>query len=372
MRVFIFLFIIGLANYYVSARLFSYAPIPKVHFLLPVLLAVALFGLEMLDLRTTFLQTTPALKLLISAMTGAFFCLIFYIFVADVILLVTRFFPDLLPYDKTRTVLFYGILGVTLVTVVIGVIQAKMGPSIKQISVAIKNLPPAFEGYKILQISDLHIGGTIRGDYVRNVVDMSNSVDADLVAFTGDFADGKVSELKGDSAMLAEIKSKDGTYFITGNHEYYHDLNHWLPFYKDLGFHVLRNSHQVITKGPDKLVIAGVNDLQTRGMGPPEEIDIAKAAENMPEDAVKILLMHQPNLYKDAAKAGFDLQLSGHTHGGQFFPWTLVVPFFHDFFKGLGSYENLQVYVSVGTGYWGPALRTFVPTEITVLTLKKA
>ena len=372
MRALIFLSVIALLNYYVSARLFAYAPIQKMSVLLPILGAALLFGLEMLDLRTTFLQTSPNLKLFLSAISGAFFCLIFYIFVADVLLLATRVLPDIFPYDKTRITLFYAILGITFVTVVIGVVQAKMGPNIKQVSVAIKNLPPAFEGYKILQISDLHIGGTIRGDYVRNVVNLSNTVDADLVAFTGDFADGTVSDLKDDSQLLTGIKSKDGIYFITGNHEYYHDLSNWLPFYKSLGFHVLRNSHEVITKGSDKLVIAGVNDLQTRGMGPPEEIDVAKAAEGMPQDAVKILLMHQPKLYKDAAQAGFDLQLSGHTHGGQFFPWTLVVPFFHHFFKGLGSYENLQVYVSVGTGYWGPALRTFVPTEITVLTLKRA
>ena len=372
MRALIFLSIIGLLNYYVSARLFSYAPIQKTSFLIPIIGAAVLFGLEMLDLRTTFLQNQPSLKLALSAISGAFFCLIFYVFIADVILLVTRAFPVQFPYEKTNTVLFYTILGVTLVTVVIGVIQARMGPSLKQVTVAIKNLPPAFEGYKILQISDLHIGGTIRGDYVRNVVNLSNLADADLVAFTGDFADGKVSELQEDSKLLTGIKSKDGTYFITGNHEYYHDFDQWLPFYKSLGFRVLRNSHEVITKGTDRLVIAGVNDLQTRGMGPPEEIDVAKAAEGMPQDAVKILLMHQPTLYKDAAEAGFDLQLSGHTHGGQFFPWTLVVPYFHHFFKGLGSYENLQVYVSVGTGYWGPALRTFVPTEITILTLKKA
>lgn len=372
MRIFIFLFIIGLANYYVSARLFSYAPLPKVHFVLPFLLASVLFGLEMLDLRTTFLQTSPALKLLISSITGAFFCLIFYIFVADVLLLTTRLFPEIFPYDQTTRILFYAILAVTVATVTIGVIQATQGPRLKNVTVAIRDLPASFEGYKIVQISDLHIGGTIRKAYVKNVVALANTVDADMIALTGDFADGSLDELKDASILLADLKSKDGMYFTTGNHEYYHDLANWLPFYKNLGIHILSNRHEVIARNGDQLVIAGVTDYSTRGMNSDERSDVAKAAAGMPEKAAKIILMHQPVLYKDAQAAGFDLQLSGHTHGGQFFPWTLVVPFFHDFVKGLGQYKNLQVYVSVGAGYWGPSLRTFMPAEISVLTLKKA
>lgn len=370
MRALIFISIIALANYYVVARLFAYAPFLKPHFLIPVLIAAALFGLELLDLRTTFAQTYPALKLLISATTGAFFCLIFYVFLSDIVFLIAKAFGDKIALPKLQTGLFYFIVTATAISVIVGVIQATAGPKLKEVTVAIKNLPPAFEGYKILQISDLHIGGTIRKPYVQNVVDIANSADADLVALTGDFADGTVNDLKEDAALLTGIKSKDGLYFITGNHEYYHDLQNWLPYYKTLGFHLLRNSHEVITRDGGKLVIAGVNDYSTRMLPPPERTDVAKAAEGMPQDAVKILLMHQPTLYKDAAKEGFDLQLSGHTHGGQFFPWTLVVRFFHHFFKGLGSYQDLQVYVSVGTGYWGPALRTFNPTEVTVLTLK--
>lgn len=372
MRAIIFLSIIALANYYVSARLFAYAPIPKTSIWMPVFAAILLFGLEMLDLRTTFLQTSPNLKLLISAATGAFFCLIFYIFIADIIWLIALLFPGGMS-PKIPTYLFWSIITITSLTVVIGVVQAKSGPKIKDVTVAIKNLPENLEDYKIIQISDLHVGGTIRHNYVKNVVDMVNKTDADLIALTGDFADGKVSELKNDSALLANMKSKDGIYFVTGNHEYYHDWTNWKPFYQSLGIHVLNNRHEVIDRNGTKLVIAGVNDYSTREMPAPEKTDISAAAKDMPQDAAaKILLMHQPNLYKDAETTGFDLQLSGHTHGGQFFPWTLVVPFFHDYFKGLNVYKNLQIYISVGTGYWGPALRTFVPTEITVLTLKKA
>lgn len=370
MRFLIFTSVIALANYYVVARLFFYAPIAKVHWSIPIIVAALLFGMEMLDLRTTFAQTHPALKLLISATTGAFFCALFFVFAADLVFILSKAFPE--KTAAIKPILFYLIITATLTSTVIGVVQALAGPKLKEVTVAIKNLPPAFEGYKIIQISDLHIGGTIRKPYVQNVVDIVNTTDADLIALTGDFADGKVADLKEDATLLAAMKSKDGAYFITGNHEYYHDTGNWLNFYPTIGFHLLRNAHHVITRDGQKLVIAGTNDYSTRHMAPPEKTDVAKAAEGMPQDAVKILLMHQPNLYKDAAKEGFDLQLSGHTHGGQFFPWTLVVPFFHDYFKGLNRYQDLQIYISVGTGYWGPALRTFVPTEVTLIRLEKA
>lgn len=371
MRMIIFLIVIGLANYYVSARLFAYAPIPKVHFIIPILAAAAFFVLEMIDLRTTFFQTSPILKLMISATTGTFFCLILYVLAADLILLVTRLLSDMFPYAATVKALFWGIVFVTITTSAIGVYQAVSGPHIKEVSIKIANLPPAFEGYKVLQITDLHMGGTIRKPYIQSVVDMANRADADMVALTGDFADGQLKDLREDAALLANLKSKDGVYFITGNHEYYHDMMNWLPFYESIGMKILRNSHQVISKEGGQLVVAGVTDYSTKNMNSDERTDIVKAAAGMPKDAVKILLMHQPAMYKEAAGAGFDLQLSGHTHGGQFFPWTLTIPFFHDFYKGLGRYNGLQIYVSVGTGYWGPALRTFNPTEITVLTLMK-
>lgn len=367
----IFFIVIAVANYYVSARLFSYAPIPQVHFLVPLIVALAFFLLEIIDIRTTFLQTSPVLKFMISVTTGTFFSLILYVFLADLILLGTRLMPDMFPYVVMVKSLFWAIVAVTVTTVGIGAFQALKGPQIKEVSVSIANLPPSFEGYKILQITDLHMGGTIRKSYVENVVEMANNANADLIALTGDFADGLVKDLMEEANHLGDLKSKDGIYFVTGNHEYYHDLPNWRPLYESMGFRILSNRHEVIEKGGDKLVVAGVTDYSTLGMTSDERTDIAKAANGMPEDAVKLLLMHQPTMYKEAADAGFDLQLSGHTHGGQFFPWTLTIPFFHDFYKGLGRYKDLQVYVSVGTGYWGPALRTFNPTEITVLTLTK-
>ncbi len=372
MRFFIFFSIIALVNYFVVAGLFDFAtaqaqPVWKI-----LLVAVPLFIIEMLDLRTTFFQTRPNIKLFLSAVTGTFLSLFFFIFIADIVLLICIYlFPDIVTPQFYRSI-FWAIMIVTAASVILGIIQAKLGPIVKQVSVSIKNLPAAFENYKIVQISDLHVGGTIRRNYVQNVVNLANTQNADLLALTGDFADGSVAELQHDSALLKDLKSNDGLYFVTGNHEYYHDIQNWLPFYQSIGFNILSNRHEIITRGEDKLVIAGVTDYSTRNWKSDERSDISKAASGMPQEAVKILLMHQPTQYKQAADAGFDLQLSGHTHGGQFFPWTLVIPLFHKFYKGLGRYNDLQVYVNVGTGYWGPALRTFDRSEITVLTLKKA
>ncbi len=372
MRVFIFFSIIALLNYFVVASLYDFATAGEQN--VPIILGIAaiLIVMQILDLRTTFFQTRPTAKLMISATTGAFLSLFFFVFVADIILLACIYlFPDIVTPAFYHSI-FWTIMIVTGASVILGVIQAKLGPIVKEITVAIKNLPPAFENYKIVQISDLHVGGTIRKNYVENVVKLANAQNADLIALTGDFADGSVEDLQDDSILLKDLRSKDGLYFVTGNHEYYHDIRNWLPFYKSIGFTILSNRHEIISRGDDKLVIAGVTDYSTRNWTSDERSDIAKAANDMPKDALNILLMHQPTQYKQAEAAGFDLQLSGHTHGGQFFPWTLVIPLFHKFYKGLGRYKDLQVYVNAGTGYWGPALRTFDRSEITVLTLVKA
>ena len=369
MRAFIFLFVIGLANYFVVAGLFDFAPVAHPPLYVPVGVALVLFVIEMLDLRASFLKESRLLTLCASIVTGTFMTVVLYVFVAEIVFLLALYFTDI-PTERIQHSIFWAITGLTVATVPIGIFQALSGPKLKQVDVGVKNLPSAFENYKILQISDLHVGSTIRTAYIQNVVAMANKTDADLIALTGDFADGSVKALQNDSAFLGNLRSRDGIYFITGNHEYYHDLGNWLNFYRSLGFKVLNNRHEVISRGGDHLAIAGVNDYSTRTLNTPDRADIAAAAKDMPANAVKILLMHQPTQYKEAEAAGFDLQLSGHTHGGQFFPWNFVVRFFHDFYKGLGRYKNLNIYVSVGTGYWGPCVRTFVPPEITVLTLK--
>ena len=370
MRALIFISIIALVNYYVASRLFYLSPLPKVHFLWPILLAAVLMGLEMLDLRSGLFASNLPVKWILSCITGTVLCLLFYFLIADILLIVAALIPNV-NIDAVRNYMFGAVIAFTLFSLVIGVWQARQPPEVKNVTIRIKNLPPAFEGYKILQLSDLHIGNTIRAPYVEKVVKIADAQNADLVALTGDFADGSVEELKDISATLKNIRSKDGTFFITGNHEYYHDLNNWLPYYRALGFTVLTNEHRIITKGNDKLAIAGVTDYSTRHSDLPDRINVPRAAENIPADAVKILLMHQANLYRDAEANGFDLVLSGHTHKGQFFPWTLVVPFFHHFAHGLGTYKDTQVYVNAGTGYWGPPLRGLNPAEITVLTLTR-
>ncbi len=160
-------------------------------------------------------------------------------------------------------------------------------------------------------------------------------------------------------------------FLVTGNHEYYWGAQKWLEEFQKLGVRVLLNEHAVITKNGRELVIAGIADPtagQLHASGAP---DPEKAIEGAPGNTVKILLAHQPAVYREASRAGFHLQLSGHTHGGQFFPWSIVVALSHRYYKGLQRYENMWLYISRGAGYWGPPLRFAVPAEITLLRLKR-
>jgi len=158
-------------------------------------------------------------------------------------------------------------------------------------------------------------------------------------------------------------------YFVTGNHEYYWNAPAWSAEMRRLGARVLDNEHVVLQRGAGHLVLAGVPDYSTRHLPEGQRSDPARALRGAPADAVKILLAHQPASYADAQAAGFDLQLSGHTHGGQYFPFSQLIRFFQRYYKGLNRHGGLWVYVNRGTGYWGPPLRAGVPAEITLLTL---
>jgi len=188
-----------------------------------------------------------------------------------------------------------------------------------------------------------------------------------MIALTGDFVDGGVETLADGVAPLAQLKAPDGVFFVTGNHEFYWDAGAWAEKFKQLGARVLLNEHEVIKRGAQSIVIAGILDLSAGHRSDPE----AALQGTKPEDII-ILLAHQPGSYAAAHKAGVDVQLSGHAHGGQYFPFSLVIGFFQRYHNGLNQHDGMQIYVSKGTGYWGPPLRTFVPAEITLHTLKKA
>lgn len=252
----------------------------------------------------------------------------------------------------------------------LGLLNTRRTAGIKQVDVPIAGLPPALEGFTIAQISDLHVGPTIRAGYVERIVERVNGLQADMVAITGDIVDGPVHELGPHVAPLARLRSRHGSFFVTGNHEYYAGAAPWVAELRRLGIRVLLNEHTAIDHDGGTLVLAGVPDYSAHYFEPAHRSDPAAALAGAPPGAgARILLAHQPRTAPAAEQAGYDLQLSGHTHGGQFFPWIFFVRLQQPFTAGLHRMGRLWVYVSRGTGYWGPPKRVAAPSEITRLRL---
>jgi uncharacterized protein len=265
----------------------------------------------------------------------------------------------------------YTIAFAALATVV-GFIIARR-PRLVEVDIPIAHLPASLHGFSIAQISDVHVGPTIRRGFVERLVERVNGLHADVVAVTGDLVDGSVRELSAHTAPLSGLAARHGAYFVTGNHEYYSGERAWTAELRRLGLHVLKNEHVLLEHDGATLVLAGVDDIGAHHYDPAQRSDPAAALRGAPPGAgARILLAHQPNSAPAAASAGFDVQISGHTHGGQFWPWNHFVRFFQPFTGGLHRLKNLWIYVSRGTGYWGPPNRFGVPSEITRIRLVAA
>jgi uncharacterized protein len=261
-------------------------------------------------------------------------------------------------------------LGLTFFITLAGLVVARRTPRIVEVEIPVAGLPEGLSGFSIAQISDVHVGPTIKRGFVEGVVDRVNGLNADLIAVTGDLVDGSVQHLAEHTAPLAGLKSRHGAYFVTGNHEYYSGERAWTEEIRRLGITVLKNEHVVLQHDGASLLLAGVNDFSAHHFDVSQRSDPAAALFGAPIDVgAKILLAHQPSSAAAAATAGFDVQLSGHTHGGQFWPWNLFIGYFQPFTGGLDRLKNLWIYVSRGTGYWGPPNRFGVPPEITRIRL---
>jgi predicted MPP superfamily phosphohydrolase len=264
----------------------------------------------------------------------------------------------------------YGIVGGAAGLTGIGLAEARRVPRVVEVDVPVAGLHPDLDGLRIIQLSDVHVGPTIRGTWLDQVVEVVNGLDADLVALTGDFVDGFVDDLVPEMAALGRIQAKHGSFFVTGNHEYYWDGPAWCRAIAGLGPRPLVNEHVVIERGEGRMLVAGVADLHADRYVAEHASDPAKAREGAPEVDFSVLLAHQPRSVFAAAQAGYDLQLSGHTHAGQYFPMSVLIHLMQPYVSGLNQHEGMQIYVSRGTGYWGPPNRAGSPSEITALTLR--
>ena len=265
------------------------------------------------------------------------------------------------------------VFAASLAALAAGALVALRGPAVQRVTIPVAGLDPALEGFKIVQISDLHVGPTIGRRYVGHVVERANALAPDLTVLTGDIVDGSPKRLAPHVAPLAGLRARHGSVFILGNHDCYSGARRWIAHFRDLGLRVLLNEALVLEHGGARLIVGGVVDPALRLSEPNQQprADLAAAPQLGP--ALRILLAHNPALAELGARAGFDIQLSGHTHAGQFFPWTLAVRAVHaPHVSGLSRQGRMWVYVCAGTGSWGPPVRFGTRTELTLLELRRA
>jgi len=253
-----------------------------------------------------------------------------------------------------------------------GMIEARGTHEVVDVEVRLAKLPRELDGFTIVQLSDLHVGLTIDRAFVQRVVDHTNRLAPDLVALTGDLVDGKVADLRDDFAPLGQLRAPHGVFAVTGNHEYYSGADPWIAELTRLGARYLRNERVSIARGAASFDLAGVDD-HTASKHDGHGEDLAAAMADRDPSKALVLLAHQPRQVRRAARHGVDLQLSGHTHGGQIWPWHYIVKLQQGgLLAGRYEHEGTQLYVTRGCGYWGPPVRLLAPLEITRIILRVA
>jgi predicted MPP superfamily phosphohydrolase len=261
---------------------------------------------------------------------------------------------------------------VAIVLLLWGYAEAMRVSRVRRIDVAIPRLGAGFDGARIVLLTDTHYGPIDRARWSRRVVEVVNSLDPDVVAHTGDIADGEVAQRREQAAPLGDVRAALARVYVTGNHEYFSGAQRWVEHMASLGWEALHNRHVVVARGEDRLIIAGVDDRTAAGSGlPGHHADHAAALEGADPGLPVLLLAHQPQQITGAVAHGVDLQLSGHTHGGQMWPFHYLVRIDQPVLQGLSRHgERTQLYTSRGTGFWGPPFRIFAPSEITLITLR--
>jgi len=300
-----------------------------------------------------------------------------YLFLFAVVVDVARTLGALagaLPQDPQRRLLLAraaaGAVGIISGVVGVGgIVKVARGFDVRRVRIALDRLPRAASGYSIVQLTDVHVGPTIGRGFVERVVREANALSPDMVVITGDLVDGTVEQLAHLVEPLRDLRAKDGVFFVTGNHEYYSGADAWIAHLGTLGIRVLRNERVAIR---DAFDLAGVDDASARSMLPHHGQDVLKALQGRDPSRVVVLLAHQPKAVHDAVRADVDVQLSGHVHGGQMVPFNWIARIDQPFIAGLHLVERTWVYVSTGTGYWGPPMRVGSGAELTRIELVAA
>jgi predicted MPP superfamily phosphohydrolase len=372
--------VLGLAHRYVWARLVRDAALPQPWSRLAVGVLIALF----VTLLASFVAARALPRGAAAPVTwvgytwlGVLFFLVVSLGLSDLVRgLSLRAGALRAPTDLARRQTLARLFGGVAAAAGIGAsavgLASVLGPvAVRRVRVVVDGLARSRSGYRIVQISDVHVGPTIGRGFLEGVVRRINELEPDLVAITGDLVDGSVHELAAHVAPLADLSARDGVFFVTGNHEYYSGVESWLAHLATLGVRVLRNEH-VRIGGDDGFDLAGIDDASSHGYGHGHGADLARALAGRDPSRPCVLLAHQPKGIDLADARGVDLQLSGHTHGGQMIPWNLLVRLQQPFVAGLHRLRRAQIYVSCGTGYWGPPMRVGAPAEITEIELHSA
>jgi uncharacterized protein len=265
-----------------------------------------------------------------------------------------------------------GVAAVALMLSACGLVLALMPPGLTRQAIEIARWPVSLDGFRIVQISDVHIGGLRDRRFARAIVARVNALRPDLVAVTGDLVDGRVERLAAEVEPLRALQSRHGTYFVTGNHDYFSRVEPWIAKIGELGWRVLRNERVSIGDERGAFDLAGVDDSLARRFGHDSGADLARALSGRDPNRAIVLLAHNPNEFDQAARHGVDLQLSGHTHGGQIWPFGYLVRLATRYVAGMFRKDGSVLYVSRGTGFWGPPMRLFRRGEITEITVRAA